>query len=85
MEWVGYLGVAAFALAWIPQSLETIKAGVCRVNLSFLLLSALGSLSLMAYAMALHDKVFMILNFLTSIGALINVYYRLAPSARKTS
>ena len=79
MEWIGYVGIVAFALAWVPQSLETVRAGRCEVNLSFLLLAALGSFSLMTYAALRHDLVFSSLNALTTAGALVNVFYRLFP------
>ncbi|MER3522722.1 MAG: hypothetical protein C4326_01300 [Ignavibacteria bacterium] len=79
MHWIGLVGVVAFALAWIPQSLETIKAGRCDVNMMFLLLAALGSFSLMMYAMLQGDPVFSIVNVLTTIGALVNLFYKLFP------
>jgi len=82
MEWIGYVGIAAFALAWVPQCRETMLAGRCEVNLSFLLLAALGSFSLMTYAFLRHDAVFSILNALTTGGALVNVYYKLFPRLR---
>ena len=75
----GYIGVVAFALAWIPQSVETIKARRCDVNLTFLLLSALGSFSLMTYAWLRSDWVFSVINALTTLGALVNAYFRLFP------
>ncbi len=79
MEWIGYVGIAAFAMAWVPQSLETIKAGRCGANPAFLLLAALGSFSLMTYALLRHDPVFSVLNALTTLGALVNLFYRLLP------
>lgn len=82
LEWIGYVGIAAFALAWVPQSLETIRAGRCDVNPAFLSLAALGSISLTAYALLRGDAVFSVLNTLTTIGALINLRYRAFPRAR---
>ena len=79
MEWIGYVGVIAFALAWVPQSAATVKAGRCDVSLGFLLLAALGSLSLMVYALLRRDAVFAVLNALTTAGALVNVVYGLFP------
>ena len=78
-EWIGYAGVIALVLAWVPQSMETIRAGRCDVALGFLLLGALGSASLMCYALLRGDMVFSILNGLTTIGSLINLYYKLFP------
>ena len=79
MEWIGYVGMIAFALAWIPQSVDTIRAGRCEVNGTFLMLAALGSFSLMMYAVSRDDIVFAAVNALTTLGALINVYYKLKP------
>ncbi|MDE2490810.1 MAG: lipid-A-disaccharide synthase N-terminal domain-containing protein [Elusimicrobia bacterium] len=84
MQWIGYVGVVAFALAWVPQSLETIAAGVCEVNPVFLALSALGSFALALYAFLSRDAVFAILNTLTTVGALVNVCYRIFPRAAGT-
>ncbi len=78
---IGYLGLICFALAWIPQSLETIKAGRCTVNRSFLALSAVGSLALTLYALSHGDTVFSTLNALTTIGAATNIYYSFFPRA----
>jgi lipid-A-disaccharide synthase-like uncharacterized protein len=79
LQWVGYVGLVALVLCWIPQSLETIKLGRCPINLGFLVLSSIGSVSLAIYALSLGDPVFSILNTLTLVGALINVYYKLFP------
>lgn len=82
MEWIGYVGMVAFALAWIPQSYDTIKAGRCEINLTFLLLAGLGSFSLMAYAVLKSDTVFATVNALTTAGALVNTHYKLKPRFR---
>ena len=78
-QWIGYLGLVALVISWIPQSLETIRLGRCPVNLMFLILSAVGSVGLATYALSLGDPVFSTLNILTTIGALINIYYKLFP------
>lgn len=79
MVWIGYLGVAALVLCWIPQSIETIRAGRCLVNLAFLILSAVGSVCLAVYALSTGDPVFLILNSITTAGAILNIYYKLFP------
>lgn len=78
-QWIGYVGLVALVLCWIPQSIETIRLGRCPVNRTFLLLSAAGSLSLAIYALSLGDPVFSILNILTTAGAILNIYYKLFP------
>ena len=79
MEWIGYVGLAAFVFAWIPQSVETVRAGRCTVNTIFLGLSGFGSIALVVYAVGRHDMVFSILNSLTTVGAFVNLYYKLRP------
>lgn len=79
--WIGYIGLIAFALAWIPQSWQTVREGRCGANRSFLALSALGSLCLAGYAFLRGDAVFASLNALTSAGALVNVYFSFFPRA----
>jgi MtN3 and saliva related transmembrane protein len=79
MVWIGYIGLTALALCWIPQSIDTIKQGRCPVNVTFLVLSALGSLSLAIYALSLGNMIFTILNCLTTLGAAINIFYKMFP------
>ncbi|MEX1274579.1 MAG: lipid-A-disaccharide synthase N-terminal domain-containing protein [Bacteroidota bacterium] len=79
MQWLGYVGLTALALCWIPQSIETIKLGRCNVNFTFLILSAVGSSTLAFYAFSINDTVFTLLNTLTTTGALINIYYKVYP------
>ena len=79
MLWIGYVGLTALVLCWIPQSIDTIKQGRCPVNVTFLVLSALGSLSLAIYALSLGNMIFTILNCLTTLGAAINIFYKMFP------
>lgn len=77
----GGVGLAAFALAWVPQCLETARAGRCGANRTFLALSALGSFCLALYAFGRGDAVFSCLNALTTVGAGVNIWYSLYPRA----
>jgi len=79
MQWIGYVGLVALALCWIPQSVETIRGGRCPVNLMFLVLSSIGSFSLALYALSLGDPVFTMLNGITTLDALINIFHKLLP------
>lgn len=79
MQWIGYIGLTALTLCWIPQSIDTIKQGRCPVNLTFLILSSMGSFTLVMYAWSLGDPVFTILNTLTTMGATLNVFYKIFP------
>lgn len=82
MQWIGYIGVAALVLSWIPQSIETIKLGRCPVNTTFLILLSLGNMSLALYALSLGDPIFSVLNVLTSCGSVLNLYYKFFPRKR---
>lgn len=82
MDWIGYLGMTALAICWLPQSIDTVRQGRCDVTLGFLLLSALGSMSLALYAFLRADTVFVLVNILTTVGALLNLFYRLFPRDR---
>ena len=76
MEYIGIIGLLALAAGWIPQTVETIKQKRCDVNFYFLILNFIGSISLTLYAIYLHDPVFTILNSMTTLGALINLFYK---------
>lgn len=77
MEYIGIIGLLAIAAGWIPQTIETIRLKRCNINYYFLLLNLIGSVSLTAYALLLHDLVFTILNTMTSFGAVINLFYKI--------
>lgn len=79
IEIIGYIGLAGVVICWVPQSVETIRAGRCLINLIFLILMVIGSICLTIYAIAKNDIVFSVLNSLTTIGALINLYYKFFP------
>jgi MtN3 and saliva related transmembrane protein len=79
MQWVGYVGLTALTVCWIPQSIDTIKQGRCPVNLMFLILSSLGSFILALYALSLGEPVFTILNTLTTLSAALNIFYKVFP------
>jgi lipid-A-disaccharide synthase-like uncharacterized protein len=76
MQFIGILGLLALAAGWIPQTVETIKLKQCNVNFYFLILNLIGSISLTIYAISLNDIVFTVLNSMTTIGAFINLFYK---------
>jgi len=78
-SFLGYLGLFLVAICWLPQTIETIRAGKCGANTLFLILSAVGSICLVIYAIGRDDIIFSVLNSLTTMGALINLYYKLSP------
>jgi lipid-A-disaccharide synthase-like uncharacterized protein len=76
---VAHVGLTAFGLAWVPQSIETVRAGRCGANLGFLLLVALGGVCLMIYAALNGDRVFGAINLMTTVDGVLNACYRLFP------
>jgi len=81
---IGLVGLTALAAGWVPQTFQTIKEKDCQVNLYFLIFSFVGSISLMLYAIFLHDVIFSTLNFMTAVGAIINFYYKFRAVQAKT-
>lgn len=79
MQWIGYIGLIAITICWIPQSLESIRQGRCEMNLIFLILASVGGFSLFIYAVSLHDIIFSILNGFATIGASLNLFYKFFP------
>lgn len=83
MQWLAYLGLTALAVCWIPQSIDTIRQGRCPVNLTFLILSFSGSVILALYAWSVGEPVFTILNTLTTLGAAMNIFYKIFPREQR--
>ena len=82
MDWVEILGWTGFAIlimAWIPQTLDTIKAGRTDINIAFILMYVFSSLLLTIYSILESDNVFIALNGLLTIGSGINLFYKLFP------
>ena len=74
---IGLIGLIALAACWVPQTLQTIREKECKVNMQFLILNFIGSIMLMIYSIMLGDVIFSILNFMTSLGGLINFVYKI--------
>jgi uncharacterized protein with PQ loop repeat len=74
MEYISIFGLIVLTISWLPQSIETIKRGRSEINLYFLVLVAMGSSCLWTYAISIGNMVFSILNFLSTVGALLNLF-----------
>jgi len=79
LEYVGFLGVLAILLAWIPQTAATIRSGECDLNVKFAILYCIGSFLLTVHAFLLKDLPFLTLNGIATIIALVNLDYALFP------
>ncbi|MCG8371915.1 MAG: lipid-A-disaccharide synthase N-terminal domain-containing protein [Balneolales bacterium] len=78
-ELIGWAGFAILVAAWVPQTIQTIKAGRTDVNMAFILLYVISSLLLTIYAILENDHVFIALNSLLTFGSGINLYFKLFP------
>ncbi len=79
IEILGWTGFAILIMAWIPQTMDTIKAGRTDMNIAFILMYVISSLLLTIYSLLENDHVFIALNALLTIGSGINLYYKLFP------
>ncbi len=79
-EALGLIGLIAIVICWIPQTYESVKRGYTNMNLYFLLIYFVGSLSLTIYAIG--NFVFFTLNFLAAVGSLINLYFKFFPRVK---
>lgn len=76
---IGWIGLGLLLVAWIPQTIESIRAGHSAVNIIFVWLYMISSTLLALYAFLRDDIVFLLLNALLAIGSGINLYYKLWP------
>jgi len=72
---VGVLGAVLLLIAWIPQTLRTIRTRRTGMEPKFLYIYFFGNLLLTAYAFLVSDRVFFVLNAALVLVAGINVYY----------
>lgn len=72
---IGIVGMFCIVVAWIPQTLRTIKTKRTGMEQKFLWLYLIGSTALMTYAIAINDFVFTALNGIAVIFDVTNIYY----------
>ncbi len=69
---VGLLGLLLIVLAWIPETIKSMRSGKT-IRLEFLILYFAGSVLLTLHAVNIGDYVFIILNGLASILSGANI------------
>ncbi|MBL9205372.1 MAG: PQ-loop repeat-containing protein [Opitutaceae bacterium] len=79
LESLGWLGFGLCFACWFPQTVETIRARSCRMNVRFLVLNLAGCVVLVLHSVARHDLPFIILNLVCACGGTINLRYALRP------
>jgi MtN3 and saliva related transmembrane protein len=72
---LGLIGLACLILAWIPQTLDTLRTKTNRMNPNFAFLYLIGCIVLTYYAWMIGDVVFMLLNGGAGLLSLLNLYY----------
>ncbi|MGQ9806647.1 MAG: hypothetical protein ACUVRP_11315 [Chlorobiales bacterium] len=78
---VGWIGMSCIVLCWIPQTIETVRKRQCTVNRRFLLLTTICAFSLTIHSVFLHDRPFIILNSVATIGSGINLFFSFYPKS----
>ena len=74
-ELFGILGMIFVVLAWIPQTMRTIRTKRVGIEKKFLWLYLFGCLFLVLYSLCISDYVFLGLNSISFILNGINLYY----------
>ena len=74
-EIAGILGLGLLSLSWLSEAYSTIKSGQAKVPLDFAFLYFLSSLLLAYHAYSLNDNIFLLLNVITTLIALMNILY----------
>jgi uncharacterized protein with PQ loop repeat len=74
-ELFGILGMIFVVLAWIPQTMRTIRTKRVGIEKKFLWLYLFGCLFLILYSLSISDYVFLGLNLISCILNGINLYY----------
>lgn len=75
LEYIGLVGMICVVLAWIPQTLRTIRTKVVGMEPRFIWLMFFGSTFLAIYAYLIMDVIFLGLNFIATFFSFINIYY----------
>lgn len=82
-ELVGIMGLVLIVIAWIPETIKTIKKLEKPARIEFLVLYFLGSILLTTYAILIRDLVFITLNGMAAILSGINLGKALMLKGRK--
>ena len=74
-EVAGIFGLALLSLSWFSELYSTIRSGYAKVPFEFAVLYFMSSLLLAYHAYSLNDTIFIILNLITTVIAMINIFY----------
>ena len=84
-EWFGLIGMLFIVIAWIPQTLRTIRTKKVGVEPKFLWFYLFGCIGLVVYSVYIQDVIFIGLNSISFILNFVNIFYHYAynPKNRK--
>ncbi|MCX8202352.1 MAG: lipid-A-disaccharide synthase N-terminal domain-containing protein [Candidatus Micrarchaeota archaeon] len=74
-ELAGIIGMIFIVLAWIPQTIKTIKTKTVGIEPKFLWLYMFGCIGLILYSVYISDPIFIGLNSISLVFNLVNIYY----------
>lgn len=72
---IGLIGMALLILAWIPEIMETLKKGGKGIEPHFAVMITLGDLFLLIYSYQIGDPIFISLNGILLVMALVELYF----------
>ena len=74
-EWFGLIGMVCIVVAWIPQTLRTIRTKKVGVEPKFLWFYLFGCIGLVIYSVYIQDAIFIGLNSISFLLNFINIFY----------
>lgn len=78
-ELIGWLGMIFIAIAFIPETIATIKKGKSELENSFVLPYLVGVLLIIYYSFQINSMPFVALNAILLLFLAIDIYFLLAP------
>ncbi len=70
---VGVFGALCIVIAWVPETLQTLRTKKTGLSLGFNIIYIIGSAALTWYSITLGDMVFIVLNCIATALSLINL------------
>ncbi len=74
-EIFGLLGLILLLSSWLTEAFQTIKSQMSKVPVEFAFLYFIASVCLAYHAFLLNDSIFLILNLITGLIGVLNLYY----------
>ena len=72
-DYFGIVGLVLISVGWLAELVQVIRKKSAQVPLSFALLYGAGSLLLVVHSIELNDIVFIVLNALATLIAVVNI------------